>query len=48
MLDYLPVSGCRAEPLRIVPVSLEQQQYRLLGMEARRQGTSLSALIRRP
>ena len=28
-------------------ISLEHEQYRLLGAEARRQGISLSALIRR-
>ena len=28
-------------------ISLEHEQYRQLGMEARRQGISLSALIRR-
>ena len=28
-------------------ISLEHEQYRLLGMEAKRQGISLSALIRR-
>ena len=28
-------------------ISLEHEQYRLLGIEARRQGISLSALIRR-